>query len=106
MAKLPKDKVKAVVVGGWMDKGVSQMITLIGAFDNFSEAYGEAYLYLDEMIADRNEQTLTITPLTLLEGDTGYAIFAINEKGEALYYADILFNENCQEVMQNADHEK
>ena len=98
MSETIKNKVKAAVVGGWMKDGVPQMISFIGAYDNVAEAFGEAYIYLDELIKMDEDDKTTITPIQDLEGDTGCAIYGKDEQNQIKYYAYILFK---QEVMQN-----
>lgn len=99
MTETINNKVKAAVVGGWMKDGVSQTITLIGAFDNMAEAFGEAFLYLDELIG-MEEEEMFITPIQNLEEETGYAIYGKDKEGQIKYYSYILFNSK-QEVMPN-----
>lgn len=94
---MKNNKIKAVAVGGLIDeKGRERMIMLLGAFENATEAYGKAYLYLDELAGDSREHELIITPLYKLEGDTGYAMYAQDKNGDAKYYAYVLFNDNCE----------
>jgi hypothetical protein len=93
---MKNNKIRAVVVGGWVDdKGVDQMITLIGAFEDLSEAYGEAYLYLDELSQNySDEDDAHITPLRELEGETGYGMYLQNKDGKTSEYAYILRNDD------------
>lgn len=100
---MKNNKIKAVVVGGWVsDKGDLEMITLIGAFENAAEAYGEAYLYLDELSQNyKDEDGMCITPLCELEGDTGYGMYLKDKDGKTTEYAYILLNDNYEEE-QNA----
>lgn len=103
---MKNNKIAAVVVGGWMnEKGEQQMITLIGAFENLSEAYGEAYLYLDELSQNyRDEDGMHITPLHELEGETGYAMYLQNKENKPTEYAYILRNDNYD--YEGNSHEK
>lgn len=98
------NKIKAVVVGGWIDNshfGRSGMIQLIGAFENVTEAYGQAYRYLDE-ICTHDE---SITPTMELEGDTGYAIYTKNKEGLFTNYAYILLNSESEQESKNETEE-
>ena len=83
-----------VVVGGWLNNNTPEMIECIGVFSNGNEAYGAAYLYLDERIENHETEGLTISRAIQLEAETGYGIYANNEKGDAEYYAYILFDES------------
>lgn len=96
------NKIKAVVVGGWLnDKGESQMIQLIGAYESTTEAYGQAYLYLDELCKEEQH----ITHLHELDGDTGYAMYT-EDKDEKLHdYAYILLNSESEQENQNETEE-
>lgn len=88
------NKVKAVVVGGWLDnKGNSQMIQLIGAYESTTEAYGQAYIYLDELCTDES----TITPTEELEGETGYAMYTKSKDGRLENYAFVLLNTESEQ---------
>lgn len=95
---MKNNKIRAVAVGGWLDeKGDQRMITLIGAFENSSEAYGEAYLYLDELSQSyKEEDGMQITPLIELEGETGYVMYLQNKEGKISEYAYILRNDNYE----------
>lgn len=96
MAEAIKNKVKAAVVGGWIQDGnVAQTIKLIGAFDNMAEAFGEAYLYLNDCIAEiGGKEIITITPVHNLESETGYAIYGKDKQNQTVCYAYILCNYN------------
>lgn len=92
------DKIRAVVVGGWVDEeGKERMIQLIGAFENPTEAFGEAYLYLDEFAVDGQ----TISTTERLEGDTGYALLLKKPDGTITEYAYVLLKTEENEVMHN-----
>lgn len=95
---MKNNNIAAVVVGGWMnEKGEQQFITLLGAFEDTTEAYGKAYLYLDELSGNyKEEDGMQITPLYELEGETGYAMYLQGKDGKALDYAYILFNNNYE----------
>ena len=95
---MKNNKIAAVVVGGWMnDKGESEFITLLGAFEDTTEAYGKAYLYLDELSGNyKEEDGMTITPLYQLEGETGYGMYLQDKNGKTSEYAYILFNDNYE----------
>lgn len=97
MMKKINNKVKAVTVGGWMKDGVPQTISLIGAFDNMAEAFGEAYLYLNDYCLEENE--ITITPVQDLEEETGYVIYGKDERNQIRYYAYILYNHKQEDEM-------
>lgn len=94
---MKNNKIKAVVVGGWMHDGEPQMMTLIGAFENEAEAYGEAYLYLNELASHYGEEKVGISQTVELEGNTGYAMFVKNEEEKILDYAYILNNDDYKE---------
>ena len=91
--------IKAVVVGGWLDKGVSQMISLIGSFEDITEAYGAAYLYLEEHAIDvyANEPGMYITLPKNLEGDSGHALYLCNKDGIELQYAYALYSDESED---------
>ena len=95
---MKNNKIRAVVVGGWMnEKGEQEMITLLGAFEDATEAYGKAYLYLDELSGKyREEDGMHITPRYELEGETGYAMYLQDKDGKSMEYAYILFNDNYE----------
>lgn len=95
---MKNNKIRAVAVGGYLDdKGNSQMIQLIGAFENPAEAYGKAYLYLDELCHVKQH----ITQLYELEGETGYAMYTEDENGKLDDYAYILLNQEAEQEEAN-----
>lgn len=69
------------------------MMQCIGAFENVSEAYGEALLTFNEFPSD----DFTITPLGELEGETGFAMDLKDKDGYMRMRAYIFFVEQ-QEV--------
>lgn len=87
------DKIRAVVCSGWMDNGREQMIQLNGAFESLNEAYGAAYLFLDECANGRKEESLSISLPEKLEGGTGYAMYLKDKDGKITEYAYVLYNE-------------
>lgn len=102
---MKNNKVQAVVVGGFYDSnGQQAMITLLGAFENVSEAYGEAYLYLEELARQEvsDHGNVKISLALELEGETGYAMYVLDKDDKPLDYAYILFNDNYE----GESHEK
>lgn len=96
---MKNNKIKAVVVGGWMnDNGNSEMITLLGAFENLTEAYGKAYLYLDELSQNYSDDDgAYITPLYELEGETGFGMYLKTKDHKTQEYAFVLLNSDATE---------
>lgn len=91
------DNIKAVVIGGWMIDGSEHMTHLIGAYESPTEAYGAAYLYLDEMAAGYdNPESYSITLPQQMEGDAGYAVYLQSEDGHISDYAYVLINSNAK----------
>lgn len=104
---MKNNRIKAVVVGGWFnDKGDMEMITLIGAFENVAEAYGEAYLYLDELSQHYlDDEGAHITLLFELEGETGYGMNLCTKDGKIHDYAYILMNDNYEDSNKNKEEQ-
>lgn len=100
---MKNNKVKAVVVAGYMSAGrTPEMIFLIGAYENIEEAYGAAYLYLADMAdGHKDDYNGKITSLFKLEGDAGFGMYLESRDGKPEDYAYILFNDNYEE----AEHE-
>ena len=86
---------KYVVITGHKYKNGEEFTQCIGVFNNSKEAYGEALLYLNDLITNSNcseEDNIFISPLYSMECDTGYFMHTVggNPKiGED--YAQILF---------------
>ena len=91
---------KYVVVGGWIDdKRYPRMIQCLGAFKTAEEAYGKAYLYLDELVCSGNtNEEYLITSAVELEAETGFALYAKDGNGQERYYTYVLFNDTESEV--------
>lgn len=85
------------------EEGIEQMITCLGAFENMEEAYGKAYLYLEDLASGHSEGYMMITTLCDLECETGYAMYARCRGKKPKYYAYILFNDNGEENGGNHD---
>lgn len=87
------DKIRAIVVSGWVENGQAQMIQFNGAFETIEEAYGEAYLFLSSYAKDNDMKKCHISLPVELEGETGFAIFLVDEHGVGTDYTYILFND-------------
>lgn len=80
---------KYVVIGGY-EPNFHQCL---GVFDNAAEAYGTAYLYLDDIVDTgdpENKDKLKISPLYPLTGETGY-IMHLEGVEDITDYAEVLF---------------
>lgn len=92
---------KYIVIYGYYDKETkrNEFISALGTYDNAEEAYGAAYIYLNDLIASeyrtseyRNKDT--ISPLFPLEGKTGYGMEIRNgDENSAIDYAYIFLTE-------------
>ena len=73
---------KYVVMAGNRNKdtNVIDFEQCIGVFENHKEAYGEAVLFLNELIGDREEEDLTISAIYDLEGDVGCGMSIVGQK--------------------------
>ena len=95
-----KVKAKYIVVYGWEDIKTkeNEFITVLGAYDNAEEAYGAAFMYLNNLIVDESRNG-AISPLFCLEGETGYGMRIVNgdDKSNTIDYAYVLFNDHCEE---------
>jgi hypothetical protein len=95
-----KVKAKYIVVYGWQNikTGKDEFITVIGAYDTPEEAYGAAFMNLNDLIVDESRNG-TISPLFSLEGETGYGMKIVNgdDKSVTIDYAYVLFNSHCEE---------
>ena len=101
---MKSNKIKYVVVGGWIDEaGIERMIMCLGAFENMNEAYGKAYLYLDDLASNYPEGKMMITTLCDLEGETGFAMYARCRGDKPQYYAYILFNNHDEDNEKEGD---
>ena len=90
-----KVKAKYIVVYGYLDKKTkrNEFISALGAYDTSEEAYGAAFIYLNDLIANECRHKDTISPLFPLEGETGYGMEIRNgDENSAIDYAYILFN--------------
>ena len=95
-----KVKAKYIVVYGYYDKKTkgNEFISALGAYDTPEEAYGAAFIYLNDLIANEYRDKDTITPLFPLEGETGYGMEIRNgDENSAIDYAYVLFNNHCEE---------
>ena len=92
-------KAKYIVVYGDYDKKAKgnefEFISVLGAYDTTTTAYGASLLYLNDLIADARRDKDTITPLFPLEGETGFGMEIIRngDKNSTIDYAYILFVE-------------
>lgn len=87
---------KYIVIYGYYDKETkrNEFISALGTYDNAEEAYGAAFIYLNDLIANEYRNKDTISPLFPLEGETGYGMEIINgDENSAIDYAYILFVE-------------
>ena len=93
-------KAKYIVVYGYYDKKTkeNEFISVLGAYDTPEEAYGAAFMYLNDLIVDESRNG-TISPLFSLEGETGYGMKIVNgdDKSVTIDYAYVLFNDHCEE---------
>ena len=90
-----KVKAKYIVVYGYLGKKTkrNEFISVLGAYDTSEEAYGAAFIYLNDLIANECRDKDTISPLFPLEGETGYGMEIRNgDENSAIDYAYILFN--------------
>ena len=96
-----KVKAKYIVVYGWenIKTGKDEFINVIGAYDTPEEAYGAAFMYLNDLIANEHRNKDTISPLFPLGGETGYGMKIVNgdDKSVTIDYAYVLFNDHCEE---------
>lgn len=86
---------KYIVIYGYYDKKTkgNEFISVLGAYGNPEEAYGAAFIYLNDLIASEYRNKDTISPLFPLEGETGYGMEIRNgDENSAIDYAYILFN--------------
>ena len=94
-----KVNAKYIVVYGWKNikTGEDEFITVIGAYDIPEEAYGAAFMYLNDLIVDESREA-TISPVFSLEGETGCGMKIVNgDESVTIDYAYVLFNNHCEE---------
>ena len=87
---------KYIVIYGYYDKETkrNEFISALGIYDNAEEAYGAAYIYLNDLIANESRDKDTISPLFQLDCETGYGMEIRNgDENSAIDYAYILFVE-------------
>lgn len=98
---------KYVVVAGYFSNSRLEFIQAIGVFQDYRAAYGEAYLYLNEL-SENNGKSGTvapparITPLMELEGGNGCAMYLVGGESDTEDFAYILF---CDEK-EEEEHEE
>ena len=89
-----KSRRYVVIAGSCVDGRPSGFMQAIGIFNDSGKAYGEAYLYLADMMADGyGDEKARFTPPLEIEGDTGFEILLEDEHGNVSNYVYILFCE-------------
>lgn len=101
---------KYVVMQGNYNKNtnVTDFEQCIGVFESHKEAYGEAVLFLNELICDRDEEGLTISAIYDLEGNTGCGMSIVGQ-AKFVDFAHIYFfddgKKNIDEVaLKGGEH--
>lgn len=101
---------KFVVVAGYFSKGRLEFIQAIGIFQDPRTAYGEAYLYLNKLAQDQNNENsgrvsppASITPLMELEGSSGFGMYLDGGESDTEDFAYILFCEDKGDGHEESD---
>ena len=72
----------------------TEMVGVIGTYDNMYEAYGHALLYLNDLIDDmENSDSIHVSNIYKLEGDSGYGMNIVDSDpdNDILNWTMILF---------------